>query len=99
MTPSPRCAHTMNMLHIGTKHFLAIYGGWDGAGIIFNDLLLFDCEEDKWVTPLFSNESNLVPRFGHASDTLQNENKLLLFGGVNSRDDLGELTKVNLTYM
>lgn len=111
MTPSPRCAHTANLLHYESKRIIAIYGGWDGARTLFNDFLLFDLEEKKWHTSLLTSPSSsitsiidndLIPRFGHASGTLgtsqDHEIKLCLFGGVNANDDLGDLMTVQLTY-
>lgn len=102
VTPSPRCAHTLNMLHFNCKQFLVIHGGWDGAYTIFNDYQIFDVEEKQWdscdvsITP--SSQSDLPSRFGHASAAIHKNSKVVVFGGVNSNDDLTDLIVLELEY-
>jgi hypothetical protein len=98
MIPSPRCAHTANILKFETRKFLTINGGWDGAGTIFHNCLAFDLEEKKWCSKLIHTSQLMSyeyqPKFGHTSDLFEDEEKLVLFGGVNAENDLGDLEVV-----
>lgn len=87
-----------------SRQMLIIYGGWDGAGTIFNDCLCLHLREQKqWDTTklvMSSSSSKLVHncnscRFGHASDLFENGTKVILFGGVNASDDLQDLLVVH----
>ncbi len=90
------------MLHFNNKQFLVIHGGWDGEYTISNNYQIFDVEEKQWdnsdVSITSSSQSDLPSRFGHASAAIHNNSKLVVFGGVNSNDDLADLIVLELEY-
>lgn len=62
--------------------------------------MLFDTEKNEWVTKGISESlfSNFVCKFGHCSDITDNESKVILIGGANSVEDLGDLEAVQIVF-
>ena len=102
--PSPRCAHTANMLGSGkssvsnTNQQMIIYGGWNGTNHIFDDFLVYDFEKKLWhiemMTCRSSTTNNLVGRFGHSSSSMVDQKEseeIVFFGGVNATRDLSDI--------
>lgn len=109
--PSPRCAHSANIIHGGCfskdpkTQYIIIFGGWNGSNHIFNDFLIYNIgngiieETTGWQT---GKDRLIEARFGHASCSSIDANKgtlndgVIIFGGVNVSQDMSDIIIVRL---
>lgn len=103
--PSPRCAHSSVLTR---NRYIDVYGGWDGAGIIFNDFISYDIEMNSWScstncststsnsTSMGGKEkscSSVGARFAHCACPLLGDT-FILAGGVNASSDLSDIVTI-----
>mmetsp|Transcript_23606 Transcript_23606/g.34699 ORF Transcript_23606/g.34699 Transcript_23606/m.34699 type:complete len:459 (-) Transcript_23606:596-1972(-) len=84
--PSPRCSHGTVM--VPKYEYLCCFGGWDGKGTIYDDLVVFDLKSGNWKEIHLSD--NPQQRFGHTCCN-RGEDGFVIFGGVNMNSDLNDL--------
>ena len=85
----PRCSHTA--VFVPEHNVVAVFGGWDCYGTIFDDLICFDVETERWTNVDFQLSTSVAERFAHAACTDGNGSGLYIFGGVNAQTDLNDL--------
>ena len=101
--PSPRCAHSSVLTR---NRYIDVYGGWDGAGIIFNDFISYDIEMNSWSCSTNCSTSNSTSmggkekscssvgaRFAHCACPLWGDT-FILAGGVNASSDLSDIVTI-----
>jgi len=94
--PSPRCAHTGNLLRSASgSSYLIFFGGWDGNQTLFGDAIIYDVELDTWIDVSQKGLSSIPRRFAHAA-TMTDDSKIIIYGGVNASDDLSDMVEISL---
>lgn len=92
----PRCSHTSVYLPI--ENAVIFFGGWDGAGTIFGDILCFDLTSESWIDldSTTIHGDRIPERFAHAACEDGTGNGLYIVGGVNAENDLQDLVHISL---
>ena len=92
----PRCSHTS--VYLPNENVVIFFGGWDGAGTIFGDILCFDLTSESWIDlDSTTIHGDCIPeRFAHAACEDGTGNGLYIVGGVNTENDLQDLVNISL---
>lgn len=83
---TPICAHTAAMDE--SNNIIYVFGGWDGKGTIFDSILGFNVNSNKWID--IGMKQKPLRRFGHGCSTFLN-GSFLTFGGTNEVKDFGDV--------
>ena len=84
-SPSARQAHTMSSS--GYSHKIILFGGNDVNQKVLNDTWMFDQITNIW-SKVKVKSTSPPARFWHAMTSLENSEKILLFGGFNYAQSL-----------
>mmetsp|Transcript_60187 Transcript_60187/g.136076 ORF Transcript_60187/g.136076 Transcript_60187/m.136076 type:complete len:335 (+) Transcript_60187:36-1040(+) len=79
--PSPRLNHASCL--VGRK--IVVHGGWNGGMKCLADLWVFDTEAFTWMNPKTTGIPP-SPRYGHTLHFMDNDGRIILFGGVTVKD-------------
>ena len=92
----PRCSHTS--VYLPNENVVIFFGGWDGAGTVFGDILCFDLTSESWIDldPTTIHGDHIPERFAHAACEDGTGNGLYIVGGVNAENDLQDLVHISL---
>ena len=91
-----RCSHTS--VYLPNENAVIFFGGWDGAGTIFGDILCFDLTSESWIDldSTTIHGDRIPERFAHAACEHGTGNGLYIVGGVNAEHDLQDLVHISL---
>ena len=92
----PRCSHTS--VYLPNENVVIFFGGWDGAGTIFGDILCFDLTSESWIDfdSTTVNGDRIPERFAHTACEDGTGSGLYIVGGVNAENDLQDLVHISL---
>lgn len=92
----PRCSHTS--VYLPNENVVIFFGGWDGAGTIFGDILCFDLTSESWIDldSTAIHGDRISERFAHAACEDGTGSGLYIVGGVNVENDLQDLVHISL---
>ena len=99
--PLPRCFHSMN--YYQKENFIIIHGGRNdikSESFALNDTFILTLNKMMWIEIKLYNEKsnfNIISRCGHCSCIY--DDKLIIFGGMNSNNYIGSsLFVINLNF-
>jgi len=92
----PRCSHTS--VYLPNENVVVFFGGWDGAGIIFGEITIFDLTTESWIDldSTAIHGDHIPERFAHVACDDGTGSGLYVLGGVNAENDLQDLVHIAL---
>ena len=92
----PRCSHTS--VYLPSENAVIFFGGWDGAGTIFGDILCFDMTSESWIEldSTAIHGDRIPERFAHSACEDGTGSGLYVVGGVNTENDLQDLVHISI---
>jgi len=92
----PRCSHTS--VYLPNENVVVFFGGWDGAGTVFGDIICFDLTTESWIDldSAAIHGDHIPERFAHVACDDGTGNGLYIVGGVNAEKELQDLVHIAL---